>query len=302
MIILRGSREEIEDFAGNRFYLDWDTLLRCFNRYHWKKNVPPKLLDSVKILRSMILEIASKTTSQKVNKKLTELAELFQQITVHLSSLQKSTTEVDFSIQKEQVEREIIRARALIILLSRRLKDITKGDDKKRIISNNSALIIVHPEKAHLDEDIAYYGEGYVIQTRNLFTNIAHEIELSLSERKKVYYLAEISTSVNSPQLFPAIREHLKKLIFVPFGASLENQLLRVKKMLLEESIENVEICGVMRDVCVKELYDLLRARVNRESQQEYEIQSKRLGWSKEGLAVILKKRISATILTELTY
>jgi len=301
MIIFRGSREKIEDFAGNDFYSVWCTFIREFNRYHHGKNVPSKLLVSAKIIRGSILETTTRAPSPKVKKKLTGLAELLQQINLDLTDLKNTIGEVEFSIRKKKIEKEIIKARALIILLGRRLKNPTQKQ-QQRNLENNSALIVVHPEKAYLDEDIAHYGEALVIETRHLFTNIATEIELSLSEGKKVYYLAEISTSADSPTIFPAIKKHLPKLIFVPFGASLENQLLRVKKILLESGIGTVEICGVMREICVKELYDLLRGHFDRRSRNEYEVQGQRLGWDKEKVASILKTKIDASILEELSY
>lgn len=301
MIIFRGSREKMEDFAGKDFYLAWCTLIRSFNRSHHKKDVPSGLFTSAKIIRGIILEITTRALSPKMRKKVTGLAELLQQINLDLTNLKDAVTEVEFSIKKKRIEKEIIKARALIILLGRRLKNPVSRQQQKKP-DNKSALIIVHPEKAHLDEDIADYGEPLVIETRHLFTNIATEIDLSLSEGKRVYYLAEISTSADSPTIFPAIKEHLQKLTFVPFGASLENQLLRVKKRLIEEGIGKVEICGVMREICVKELYDLLRGHFRRGSREEYEVQGQKLGWNKENVAVILKTKIDASILEELSY
>ncbi len=301
MIIFRGSRKKMEDFAGKDFYITWCTFIRGFNHYHQGKDLPPNFLTSAKILRGIIVEITTRALSPKIRKKVTELAELLQQINLNLTNPKNIVTEVEFSIRKKRIEKEIIKARALIILLGRRLKNPVSQQQQKKS-DNKSALIIVHPEKAHSDKDIAYYGEPLVIETRHLFTNIATEIDLSLSEGKKIYYLAEISTSVDSPNIFPAIKEHLQKLIFVPFGASLENQLLRVKKMLLEEGISKVEICGVMREICVKELYDLLKRHFDRKSREEYEVQGKKLGWNKDNITVILKTKIDASILEELSY
>ena len=167
-------------------------------------------------------------------------------------------------------------------------------------------LIVIHTEIGSVDPE--EMGEESVRNNRKLFEDIATEIQKYLQDGNKVYYLAEESDSPDSELIYPAIREHSPRMVYIHNEMNItsdlwaERQFLMAKDRVMADGLDKIVVCGVAYQSCVGDMYHLLLGEegpyVTKES---YQNEREQLGWSEEKFEQVYNARLNAHIRDELT-
>ena len=160
-------------------------------------------------------------------------------------------------------------------------------------------LIVIHTEMGYLDPNELY--EDIIRNNIKLFEAIAIEVQKYLQAENRVYYLAEKSNSPDSKLIYPAIRQHSSRMVYVPNGIA-QQQFLRAKEQVMTDSIDQIAVCGVAYKCCIRDIYHLLLGEENPNvTKERYQMESEVLGWSNEKFEQIFNTKLNAHIRDELT-
>ncbi len=160
-------------------------------------------------------------------------------------------------------------------------------------------LIVVHTEIMYLDPN--KLGEQAIKNNRRLFRNIAVEIGRYLQNENQVYYLAGESASPDSRLIYPAIRQHSSRMIYIPRQIA-ERQFLVAKERIIADGLDRIEVCGVAYQSCVRDMCHLLLGEEGPDAtKRSYQNEREKLGWTEEKFEQIFNTRLNAHIREELT-
>jgi len=165
-------------------------------------------------------------------------------------------------------------------------------------------LIVVHTEVS------PYVLKEYGVAIGGLFTqlydNIAEEVGQQFQLGNRVYYLGSESKSLESELIYPAIRAHHPNMTFIQMNHSyefpFEAQFLALKEQIIEDGIETSQVCGVLSDICVYGVNQLLSSEGGSFfPKRNYKKVSKEMGWTTYKFEKVFKKKLNAEMRLELT-
>jgi hypothetical protein len=134
-----------------------------------------------------------------------------------------------------------------------------------------------------------------------LFEKIGERVREDLDCGKIVYALDD--TFNRTVLLHPAIAkstEHHNFLYIDNNNISTESQFLLTKEQIILDNINQIDICGVARDCCVQDVYDLFRGRASDEPHHSWRNYAHELHWSDEKFNKIFRMPLNARILEDL--
>jgi HD superfamily phosphodiesterase len=165
-------------------------------------------------------------------------------------------------------------------------------------------LIVVHTGQEYLDESKT--GRDSAILNKILFPRIATEVAERTAKGDLIICL---NTSADQP-IAQVISECLQQCVLVNLDSSAEVQFLVCKELLLKHGITEVDIVGINRLLCVRNLEKVLQGFDTEEdlycivqrSKAEYQaIATASLGWSKAKFNQIFDHPIAAQVIEKLT-
>ena len=164
-------------------------------------------------------------------------------------------------------------------------------------------LIVIHTEVS------PYVLKEYGVADGGLFTqvynNIAEEVGQQIERGNRVYYLGSESKSLESELIYPAIRAHHPNMTFIrnhSLEFNFEAQFLALKDQIITDGIETSQVCGVLYDICVNDVYQLFsHEKSSGIPKRNYKKTSMEMGWSTYKFEKVFKKKLNAEMRPELT-
>ncbi len=159
------------------------------------------------------------------------------------------------------------------------------------------ALVVVHSESLGIT----------IERERKLLDRIDAEMVNYIQRRDGVYYLGWNSCPPNPESMHPEIRKYFPSVTYIHGGPYLNEQFLKTKELLINNSIQEITIAGVTYSVCVNALYRFLLGMNNDIDPIDGYLREVRFGYLKDNgypeevLQKILSAKLDVHIRDELT-
>lgn len=155
-------------------------------------------------------------------------------------------------------------------------------------------LVVVHVTEGYTNPE--QMSIELATRLSGVFWNISRKIESYLESGYLVYHI------LGSFDLYPSFKKFADhdRFICIPRNIPDEAQFLLTKGQVILDGISSVEICGVARQLCVQDVYDVFRGGISRKNEGIWRKNSSSLNWSDEKFYRILHRSLDSRIIEEL--